>query len=133
MRITVLLVLLLGFFLAFCSEGGKGQSESPTIAAQRYGSVAGLRDAAVKAGYPCPNWKLREGPQYAKETGECSEKDVFSVYATDADLTDQLELSSQSGGADLHMLVGPNWIINLPDSSHVELLQAKLGGKPLAA
>jgi hypothetical protein len=36
------------------------QTPAASPAAVRYDSVAALRDAAFKAGYPCPNWKLHD-------------------------------------------------------------------------
>jgi hypothetical protein len=43
-------------------------------------SVVALRDAVVAAGYPFPNWDLNakdDGPKYAKESGTCTDDDVF--------------------------------------------------------
>ena len=139
MPIAVLLLLLLA--LVGCSEGTKSASPQPpsspsttTQAAISYASVVELRDAAIKAGYPCPNWKLSaedDSPAYAKEAGTCSDPDVFSVYDDTDHLDEQLELATVLGeDAVMHPLVGPNWMINLPDASNVELLQAKIGGKP---
>lgn len=56
--------------------------------------------------------------------GQCSDEDVFSTYATDADTASQVEL----GRGVVNMLVGPNWIINIPEQ-HRAALQAKIGGE----
>jgi hypothetical protein len=60
-------------------------ASSPSPAAQRYETVTAPRDAAEAAGYPCPNWERwnpkKDGPEYAKESGACSDLDFFSIYA----------------------------------------------------
>jgi hypothetical protein len=87
-----------------------------------------LRDAVVKAGYPCPNWKLYpkgKTSKYAKEEGHCSDADLFSVYA-DADAIVK-ERRATSDGI-ITLLVGPNWTLVLSDSD-LEKVQAVIGGE----
>jgi hypothetical protein len=126
-------LVLVAFLAAGCSGGGAADrvaAPTPTTpAAPRYASVIALRDAVVKAGYPCPSWNLQEGPQYAKEVGACSDDDVFSVYATDADVQSQLQMSKAAG---INLLVGPNWMINIPPQYLVRV-QAGIGGEYVAA
>lgn len=131
-------MVILALSLAGCSVGAPASTNAtptPTPSKdQSYASVTALRDAAVAAGYTCPSWEpyaADDGPRHAKEAGQCSDEDVFSIYASDSDLQDQLELSSQAGSdADLRLLVGPTWIINVAYSAHLELLQTKMGGEP---
>jgi hypothetical protein len=106
-------------------EGDVTEAPQGEVDPVRYDSVEELRDAAVGAGYPCPNWTLREGPEFASETSECNEDDVFSIYATDADLQSQLE---RSAGVIENLLVGPNWMINIP-AQYVDRVQAGIGGE----
>jgi peptidoglycan/xylan/chitin deacetylase (PgdA/CDA1 family) len=107
------------------SSSAPSNTGSPTAA--RYNSVADLRDAAVKAGYPCPNWEPfeRGRTKHAQEAGQCFDEDVFSIYANDADRGDQLALSMSVAE---NLLVGPNWLINIP-GEHVERVQAGIGGE----
>ena len=97
-----------------------------------YASVTDLRDAVVGAGYPCPKWELNgkgDGPQLAKESGSCTDEDVFSIYANTADVTKQ---AGESVGV-IEMLAGPNWILNLGSGQEGRdtrrKVQAVIGGK----
>src|SRR5215203_4347338 len=91
---------LLGLLVAGCSgeAGQQTETSSPTAAATptpsknlRYDSVVELRDAAVEAGYSCPNWKQDNVVTNAKQSGTCTDEDVFTIYATDSDLEAQIE------------------------------------------
>jgi hypothetical protein len=129
--------------VAGCSgEAGQGAVTSPTPVATptpsknlRYDSVVELRDAAVEAGYSCPNWKQDNAVTNAKESGTCTDEDVFSIYATDSDLEAQIEttkaadelLREQQIEPD-PTLVGPNWMIKLP-SEWVYRVKDALGGE----
>jgi hypothetical protein len=69
-------------------------STAPT--AKSYASVVALRDAVVKAGYPCAKWERwnpkKDGLKYAKEAGACSDTDWFSIYADAGALAKQLDI-----------------------------------------
>jgi hypothetical protein len=130
--------LLVAFLAAGCSGGGApsrtatpapavSRSEIGSNNAQPYASLVELRDAVIKAGYPCPHWRTNgkdDGPQHAKESGTCSDEDVFSTYADEAAVQQQVD---KSVGVVI-LLVGPNWILNLPES-HRAKVQAAIGGK----
>jgi hypothetical protein len=107
-------------------------TEAPSqaqVEAVRYDSVEDLRDAVVEAaGYPCPDWLLRDAAKYASESGQCSDEDVFSIFASNADLESQLDLSA---GVVENLLVGPTWMINIP-AEWVSRVQAGIGGEHIA-
>jgi hypothetical protein len=91
-----------------------------------YSSVEELKDAAVAAGYPCPNWQkdAKPGPVHAKESGSCSDDDVFSIYSYGDNIIEQVKISKGL----INMLVGPNWIINIPEEWRSRV-QAAIGGR----
>ncbi len=91
----------------------------------------------MAAGYTCANWKLHaedDGPEHAEESGQCSDADVFALYASDADLTAQVRLIEELGSiTEMNVLVGPNWSINAETQAEVQQLRAKLGGEHVRA
>lgn len=132
------LVAVLALVLGACSEGGApSQPAAPASVAPApttpavskwvtYDSVAQLKVAVVDAGYPCPNWKedSEPGPKFARDSGSCSDEDVFSTYSDVGAVQKQREI----GEGLINMLVGPNWIINIPEK-HRALVQNAIGGE----
>ena len=136
---TFVLAAAAALVLAGCSSHNQPQAApSPTPTgppvAQRYGTVVALKDAAVQAGFTCPKWVQDNVVQDSAESGHCADDDVFSTYATSADLqtgADNIKGMNQMM-RDNHLdpgvvLVGPNWIINAPDPDVTRLVK-KLGG-----
>jgi len=81
--------------------------------------VSELRDAAVAAGYTCPSWKQDNVVVFAAESGNCSDADVFSTYATPGQLEEAVaqmkannEMLAAATVAVDPILVGENWMIN---------------------
>lgn len=113
------------------SSGDETTSEAPPAT---YGSVEELKNAAVDAGYNCPNWKADNKVTLAAESGHCSGSDVFATYASPGDLQSQLDtdkdldqmLVDAGIDPDIH-LVGENWSIRGVDAE-VRPLQEHLGG-----
>jgi hypothetical protein len=114
-------------------------TEAPSqagVGAVRYASVVDLRDAVVKAtGYPCPSWKQDDVVTLAAESGSCSDDDVFSIYASDQKLEDQVsttkelnKMSRDASVAPTPTLVGPNWMVNIP-AEWASRVQAGIGGE----
>jgi hypothetical protein len=71
----------------------------------------------------------------AAESGNCSDGDVFSTYASQADLDAQIaqersnkDMLREAGIDEGASLAGPNWIINMSDDVALEKLRADLGG-----
>jgi hypothetical protein len=102
-------------------------ASSGPAAAQSYASVTELRNAVVKAGYPCPKWKRWKlkgsGLAYAKEAGACSDIDYLSIYVDASAVAKQVD--TETG---VVLIVGPNWMLFIPDD-YRELVHAALGGK----
>lgn len=140
---SVLVALLL---LVSCSgpvsqHAGTARSSAPSpspsstaVVAARYQSVAALRDAAVKYGYPCPSWEEADQVELAEESGTCSDDDVFMIFASDTELQKQVktykdlqQITASSGIDPSSILVGPNWIIN-GERMTLALLGPNLGG-----
>lgn len=92
--------------------------------ARRYQSVTELRDAAVAAGYDCPDWRETNVVAAAAGSGTCSSSDVFSVYLTEQDVSTAAGRLKTLG---VSALAGPNWIINTRPE-HLQGLQEKMGG-----
>lgn len=96
-------------------------------------SIVALKDAAVAAGFPCPNWVQDNVVTHADASGHCSGGDVFVWYATDARFVkghEQMVANQRMIEEVLHrpadpLLVGPNWMIT---SKNVPLIQPQLGG-----
>jgi hypothetical protein len=127
--VVVCLIWLVSCGAIIGAIGGEDATTATTAppAAQSYARVTELRDAAVKAGYPCPKWKLHaidDKPKFSMEAGQCSDDDVFSVYASDEARQVQVD---QSTGTVI-MVTGGNWILNIPESQR-ERMAAALGGE----
>lgn len=115
-------------------------SPTPTptlVSAVEYGSLADLKEAAVTAGYSCPQWDQDDQVTLAAESGSCSDADVFATYVTDSDLQDQIdqykennEMLEESGIDASTILVGPNWTVS-GDEKPVQALRKGIGGKIL--
>lgn len=97
--------------------------------AQAYGTLEGLRDAAISTGYECPSWQQKNHMPMAAGSGSCSGSDVFSIYANEEQVNAQIEETKRllEGLAGFAWLVGPNWIIN-SDAESMERLRAEMGG-----
>jgi hypothetical protein len=133
-------LLLALFALAGCSGGGAADQPASTSATPSareqgtgttYASVVELKDAAIAAGYPCPAWEVYttgDGPKFAKEAGQCSDDDVFSIYADVDEVSKQLDLVAAGPASDTNLLVGLNWMINIQESQRAKV-QAKMGGE----
>ena len=117
------------------SENKSPETLEPTSVVEkdaRYGTVQGLMEAAVEAGYICKRWRQDDKVDLAAESGSCSGSDVFATYASDGDLQAQLdtfrEFDEMFEEMDIESdptLVGPNWTIK--GTEGVEL-QEVLGG-----
>lgn len=132
--------------LVGCGGGDTTEPSVPATSSQalgEVGTVAELKDAAVAAGYACPNWRQDNVVKLAAESGRCSDSDVFSTYLSEStrdelvqalkDMTkDTREMLADDEDVDPTLLdeevllVGPNWVIN---SSEAVSLQGKLGGQ----
>jgi predicted small lipoprotein YifL len=95
---------------------------------KKYASIDDLVAAYEAAGQSC-DWTETDQVTDALASGTCSDSSVLSLWLDSGDATDSanslLELGT-SYGIKVHLLVGPNWLINDPA---VEELQKKLGGK----
>lgn len=98
----------------------------------RYETVEDLKDAAVEAGLPCPEYDQTDVVLLAKESADCSDEAVLSVYQGKGQVAAQMKLSNQMDQALLNAgiepdpsLVGTNWIIRAPN---VQELQPVMGG-----
>jgi hypothetical protein len=132
--------LLVALTITGCGSGKASEAPAATATtiattpptAQRYQTVAALKEAAVAAGMSCPNWVQDNVVQAAAESGTCSDDSVLSTYATDADLQFALEnlqamneMAKEKNVPVDPQLIGPNWIINAPGA---DKLAPKLGG-----
>lgn len=122
-----------------CSEGATEQQSSTPMSSvstaapspstgvvkdARYGTVAELKDAAVLAGLPCPDYVQNDVVKNAAESAWCSTKSVLTTYATDEALAATVRDFQDDPGSN-PWLVGPNWIINAPETPE---LQPIMGG-----
>jgi hypothetical protein len=107
---------------------------APTIVKDAtYGTVAALRDAAVTAGYECPDW--HQDNNVGAESGFCRPDkdgsfDQFVTFTDTASRDQHVASAKMFAGAvpDFGaLIVGPNWMMRLPDKD-VETVQSKLGG-----
>lgn len=98
---------------------------SPSLP-MRFDDVVALRDAAVKAGLPCPSWEQRNLVKLAASSGTCSDQDVLSVYLSEDAVQQSVDVLKTLGP--VHLLVGPNWIINHSDELTLHVLKVELGG-----
>lgn len=106
--------------------GSPSAAQSSSGTAVTYDTVAALKDAAVSAGYPCASWTEDDAVAMAKESGSCSDADVFSIYASIADRDAVVSTLKSISDVSETLLVGPNWIIN---SSDAWIYQSALGGE----
>lgn len=119
---------------ALLAVSGCGAQEPEVAKDASYGQVVALKDAAVSAGYACPQWT--QDNVTGAESGFCvpdgdGSKDQFVTF-TDTDQRDQVVNSTKvfqrALGADWGVLiVGPNWLIRLPETDAPKV-QEKLGG-----
>lgn len=145
--------------VAGCSSSGGGETSAPSTASavvetnpvptsppptptptqalknQTYGAVTDLRDAAIAAGYACDSWVEDDKVTNAAESGNCSDNDVFCVYASESSRDAQISQTRAnnetliSAGIDPSIvLFGPNWSINLSTKRAADLLRLGLGG-----
>lgn len=133
LRLLFVAIVVLGS--AGCGESEDRPRSVDPVVAQAYRSVTDLRDAAVDAGFVCPNWDQTDRVTLASESGNCSGDNVFMVFDSDKDLQSQLALYRKHDAE--HdawnvprgpRLVGPNWIIKWDG---VAELAPKLGGTVL--
>ena len=91
-----------------------------------YATVTDLRDAAIEAGYPCPEWQQSDHVKPALSSGTCSDRDVFAVYPDSEAVQGVID-----GMADYapitYMLHGDTWAIIGPEDALLAL-QKRLGG-----
>lgn len=136
MRSTTAAVLIAaGIALAGCGGSGAASGSSqpsqaspsrPTVKKDAtYGTVAELKDAAVAGGYYCAKWDQNNKVTKAAQSGTCSGQDVFSIYSTTADRDSVVSTMKALTPDDMHLVVGPNWILNAPSP---EAWQKVLGG-----
>lgn len=112
--------------LAACgSDTPQAEPSSTEVLVQEYSSVTELKDAAVAAGYECPSWTQSNHVTAAAQSGSCSDEDVFSTYLSETAVQDNVEDLKSFG--EIHLLVGPNWIINVEQPS-LDMLAEGLGG-----
>lgn len=81
----------------------------------RYATATELKDALVEAGYQCRRWREDNAVRTAASSGICSDADTLMVFATDADLNEQVDIYQEFDGLGPY-LIGPNWIVNAPDA-----------------
>ncbi|MBK9087494.1 MAG: hypothetical protein IPL80_19880 [Sterolibacteriaceae bacterium] len=128
MRIFIGGIALSLAVLSGCSGGA--QSVTPTSTTPQpardmeYPTVVALKDAAVRAGYPCPSWSQDNRITKAAESGSCTDADVFSTYLSH-ESRDSVVTFLKTSGVSVTLLVGPNWIIS---SKSAPSLQSALGG-----
>ena len=118
-----------GDALASAPESSKAASPMPDA---RYGTVEALKEAAVAAGYDCRRWRQDDAVTLAAQSGTCSGDSVFATFSSEGDLQRQIETYRELDelGEELDIkpdprLVGPNWVINVPEAAS---LQPALGG-----
>lgn len=94
-----------------------------------FNTVEELRDAYVKAGRECSDWKQENKMKAAAQSAECDTRTVLSTYLSQSQLEDAIrnvkEFNDRFDTDGENWLVGENWIINADD---VNELQKKLGG-----
>lgn len=141
MLVLIVLAALVGCGGSSDTPVGEQTSAEPTPTSPAvekdasYGSVMDLRDAAIEAGLPCPNWKQTDVVEGAAESGTCSGDSVLATFATDQDLQHALDnlrsmqqLFEKQNLPFNPVLVGPNWTVN---ASNSDQLQTVLGGTVL--
>lgn len=110
--------------------GLPAETTTAAVGAEQYESVVALRDAAIAAGYSCPNWEQTNHLPLAAQSGTCSSADVFSIFLSKNSMEEMIQNAKQlMEGSDTETtwLVGENWIINAPVGDLGDLKQ-ELGG-----
>lgn len=95
-----------------------------------YESAAALRDAYVKAGGTCNDWKQENKVKGAAQSGTCDGGVVVSTYLTKDAVQQRVADTKASwlGDLDGRWLAGDNWIVNPAEGDDVGELKKKLGG-----
>lgn len=115
--------------LAGCVGTAPAATRTPTTPPSLgvIGSVDDLVTAYVGTGRAC-DWEPVANPKFAAELGSCSSDTTLAYYISRSDMQDTIatlrEISTDTT-VDLHLLVGPNWIINSPAAAALSLV---LGG-----
>ncbi|MCS4593545.1 hypothetical protein KTJ89_11190 [Brevibacterium sediminis] len=120
MRKTIVpIVAIAALVLAGCGPDPSGGS---------YNDVEALRDAFVKAGGECEEWKQTDKVLGAAQSGECGTNTVLSTYLTHDAVQDRIASTKDSifGAMGDDWLTGENWIIN---GGNIDELQKKMGGQ----
>ncbi|WP_299056387.1 hypothetical protein [uncultured Nocardioides sp.] len=110
------------------SEPSESANEEVARGESQFSSVEELRDAAVDAGYTCKRWRQTDDVQLASESGSCSGKDVFAVFADEADKDEQIRLMQDFmrdyGFKPDPIVSGGNWTINAPEARYLSIALA---------
>ncbi|MFC0678325.1 hypothetical protein ACFFGH_10785 [Lysobacter korlensis] len=96
--------------LAGCASSEPGPVE--------YGSVEDLLDAYLAAGGgPCNDWQQTNLVTLSAESGNCADGDaVLMTFTSEENRDAAVEgLHEYADMLGLHLLVGPNWIVNASD------------------
>lgn len=133
-------LLLVAVVVSGCSGPGTVSTPStsataesaPTAAtaASSINSLTAFRDAAVTAGYNCPDWQ-----QDDESVGSCSGQDRLMYFASETERIEgheQLAGYVKNGLADA-VLVGENWAINGEPASLTALSKAMSGELMISA
>lgn len=107
--------------LVGCSAAPAATASYPAT----FRSVEELRDAFVRAGGDCPDWKQTNQIPLAAESGTCSDSNVLSIYSSTADRDKLVTRYKEIASEDSVILVGENWVIN---DKAVRDLDPTLGG-----
>jgi len=116
MKIRRLVVLVLILSLTGCSQRTNS-----------YESLESLRDAFVKSGGQCWEWKVNE-PYKSQSTADCDSKTVLILFAEGTDaLKEAISFAdfNRNLSFKVNLLVGENWMIN---SDQVTLVAEEMGG-----
>ncbi|MFB9309333.1 hypothetical protein BJY17_001205 [Agromyces hippuratus] len=111
--------------LAGCSAAAQPVPAPEPEPVATYSTVDELREAFVAAGGECPEWVQGDQVTLAAQSGSCSDDTVLSIYTGATDRDEVVGNLKTLLSDDLSLLVGENWIINVPEP---ELYVDKLGG-----
>jgi hypothetical protein len=101
-------------------------TSKPPADGGKYASVVELRDAMVKAGLACPQWREHDVNIIFASSADCSENTLIATYSSWTDLNKQMNSYRAMGESmEMTVLVGVNWTI---DSPLADKVQDKLGG-----
>lgn len=119
MRQAIAAVLMLGALVGCTATPEPDHSKS-------YATVDELRADFESAGGKCGEWDQTNAVTLAAQSGDCSRSTVLSIYSSEGDrdeVVSNLKGIVDELGGEVHLLVGPNWIINTTDpESYVEAL-----------